>query len=76
MRAVVEVEEDKRGRACLVVTELPYQVNPDNLAERVAELVKEGKLAGIADIRDESSPAAPACAWSWCSSATRSPRWC
>ncbi|GIH05923.1 DNA gyrase subunit A [Rhizocola hellebori] len=55
MRAVVEVEEDKRGRACLVVTELPYQVNPDNLAERVAELVKEGKLAGIADIRDESS---------------------
>jgi DNA gyrase subunit A len=55
MRAVVEVEEDKRGRACLIVTELPYQVNPDNLAERVAELVKEGKLAGIADIRDESS---------------------
>jgi DNA gyrase subunit A len=55
MRAVIEVEEDKRGRVCLVVTELPYQVNPDNLAERVAELVKEGKLAGIADIRDESS---------------------
>jgi DNA gyrase subunit A len=55
MRAVVEVEEDKKGRACLVVTELPYQVNPDNLAERVAELVKEGKLGGIADIRDESS---------------------
>jgi DNA gyrase subunit A len=55
MRAVVEVEEDKRGRACLVVSELPYQVNPDNLAERCAELVKEGKLAGIADIRDESS---------------------
>nr|WP_269748423.1 MULTISPECIES: DNA gyrase subunit A [Actinoplanes] len=55
MRAVVEVEEDSRGRPCLVVTELPYQVNPDNLAERVAELVKEGKLTGIADIRDESS---------------------
>jgi DNA gyrase subunit A len=55
MRAVVEVEEDKRGRPCLVVTELPYQVNPDNLAERCADLVKEGKLAGIADIRDESS---------------------
>ncbi|WP_229830435.1 DNA gyrase subunit A [Actinoplanes ianthinogenes] len=55
MRAVVEVEEDQRGRPCLVVTELPYQVNPDNLAERVAELVKEGKLTGIADIRDESS---------------------
>jgi DNA gyrase subunit A len=55
MRAVVEVEEDARGRPCLVVTELPYQVNPDSLAERVAELVKEGKLTGIADIRDESS---------------------
>jgi DNA gyrase subunit A len=55
MRAVVEVEEDARGRTSLVVTELPYQVNPDNLAERVADLVKEGKLAGIADIRDESS---------------------
>ena len=55
MRSIVEVEEDRRGRQMLVVTELPYQVNPDNLAERIAELVKEGKLAGIADIRDESS---------------------
>jgi DNA gyrase subunit A len=55
MRAVVEVEEDTRGRTVLVVTELPYAVNPDNLAERIAELVKEGKLAGIADIREESS---------------------
>ncbi|MEU5563092.1 DNA gyrase subunit A [Micromonospora musae] len=55
MRAVVEVEEDKRGRPALVVSELPYQVNPDNLAERIADLIKEGKLGGIADIRDESS---------------------
>jgi DNA gyrase subunit A len=55
MRAVIDVEEDKRGRACLVVTELPYQVNPDNLAERCGDLIREGKLAGIADIRDESS---------------------
>jgi DNA gyrase subunit A len=55
MRAVIEVEEDAKGRPCLVVTELPYQVNPDNLAERIADLVKEGKLGGIADIRDESS---------------------
>ena len=38
-----------------MATELPYQVNPDNLAERVADLVREGKLTGIADIRDESS---------------------
>jgi DNA gyrase subunit A len=55
MRAVVDAEEDSRGRTVLVVTELPYAVNPDNLAERIADLVKEGKLAGIADIRDESS---------------------
>jgi DNA gyrase subunit A len=55
MRAVVEVEEDNRGRACLVVTELPYQVNPENLAAKIAELVREGRVNGIADIRDESS---------------------
>ena len=54
MRAVVTVEEIQ-GRTCLVITELPYQVNPDNLAIKIADLVKEGKLAGIADIRDESS---------------------
>jgi DNA gyrase subunit A len=54
MRAVVNVEE-LQGRTCLVVTELPYQVNPDNLAIKIADLVKEGKLAGIADIRDETS---------------------
>ena len=54
MRAVVNVEE-LHNRTCLVVTELPYQVNPDNLAQKIAELVKEGKLTGIADIRDETS---------------------
>ena len=54
MRAVVNVEE-LHGRTCIVVTELPYQVNPDNLALKIAELVKEGKLTGIADIRDETS---------------------
>lgn len=54
MRAVVNVEE-LQGRTCLVVTELPYQVNPDNLAVKIADLVKEGRLTGIADIRDESS---------------------
>ncbi|MCU1481563.1 MAG: gyrase subunit [Subtercola sp.] len=54
MRAVVSVEE-LQGRTCLVVTELPYQVNPDNLAIKIAELVKDGKVAGIADIRDETS---------------------
>ena len=54
MRAIINVEE-LQGRTCLVVTELPYQVNPDNLAEKIAGLVKEGRLSGIADIRDETS---------------------
>jgi DNA gyrase subunit A len=54
MRAVVEVEE-VNGRNCLVVTELPYQVNPDNLASKIADLVKDGRIQGIADVRDESS---------------------
>ncbi|RZU66955.1 DNA gyrase subunit A [Microterricola gilva] len=54
MRAVVNVEEIQ-NRTCLVVTELPYQVNPDNLAIKIADLVKDGKISGIADIRDETS---------------------
>ncbi|MFJ3490242.1 DNA gyrase subunit A [Leifsonia aquatica] len=54
MRAVVSIEEIQ-GRVCLVVTELPYQVNPDNLAIKIAELVKDGRVGGIADIRDETS---------------------
>ena len=55
MRAVVEVDEDAKGRTILVATELPYQVNPDNLALAIAELVKEGRVNGIADVRDEGS---------------------
>jgi len=54
MRAVVNVEEINK-RTCLVVTELPYQVNPDNLALKIAELVKDGKIKGIADVRDEGN---------------------
>lgn len=54
MRAVVEVEEINK-RTCLVVTELPYQVNPDNLALKIAELVKDGRIKGIADVRDEGN---------------------
>ena len=54
MRAVVEVEEIN-NRTCLVVTELPYQVNPDNLALKIADLVKDGRIAGIADVRDEGN---------------------
>ena len=53
-RAVVSVEEIQ-GRQCLVVTELPYQVNPDNLADKIAQLVRDGQVGGIADIRDETS---------------------
>ena len=54
MRAVVNVEEIN-GRTCLVVTELPYQANPDNLAIKIADLIKDGKITGISDLRDETS---------------------
>ncbi|MGH3439134.1 MAG: DNA gyrase subunit A [Sciscionella sp.] len=55
MRAVVEVDEDSKGRTVLIATELPYQVNPDNLVENIAQLVRDGKLAGISNIADESN---------------------
>lgn len=55
MRAVVTVEEDAKGRTILVVTELPYIVNPDNLAESIAQGVKEGRITGISELADESS---------------------
>jgi DNA gyrase subunit A len=55
MRAVTEITEDKRGRTIIAITQLPYQVNPDNLLERIAELVEQGKVTGIADLIDESS---------------------
>lgn len=55
MRAVVEVEENAKGRTQLVVTALPYQVNPDNLAQKIAELVNDAKIAGIAELNDETS---------------------
>lgn len=54
MRAVVETEEI-HGRQCLVVTELPYQVNPDKLATSIRDAVRDGKIKGIADMRDETS---------------------
>ncbi len=55
MRAIVEVEEDDLDRTCLVVTDLPYQVNPDNLAFKIAELADSGRVQGIAAVRDDSS---------------------
>ncbi len=54
-RAVIEIDEDSKGRTCLNITELPYMVNPDNLAEKIADLVRGGKVQGIADVRDDSS---------------------
>lgn len=54
MRAVVNTEEIN-GRMCLVVTELPYQVNPDRLVVSIREGVRDGKIQGIADMRDETS---------------------
>jgi DNA gyrase subunit A len=55
MRAVVSVEENKQGRTCLVISELPYQVNPDSLIRKIAELADSGRVPGIADLRDDSS---------------------
>ncbi|MCU0299962.1 MAG: DNA gyrase subunit A [Candidatus Nanopelagicales bacterium] len=55
MRGVVDIEEDERGRTCLVITELPYQVNPDTLTAKIAELADAGRVTGIADLRDDSS---------------------
>jgi DNA gyrase subunit A len=55
MRAIVDIDEDSRGRTTLSITELPYQVNPDNLALKIAELADSGKIQGIADVRDDSS---------------------
>jgi DNA gyrase subunit A len=55
MRAVVNVEENKQGRTCLVISELPYQANPDALLRKIAELADSGRVPGIADLRDDSS---------------------
>ena len=55
MRGVVEIEEDSRGRTSLVITELPYQVNHDNFITSIAEQVRDGRLAGIANIEDQGS---------------------
>ena len=54
-RAVVEIDEDSKGRTVLVISELPYMVNPDNLALKIAELADSGKVQGISDVRDDTS---------------------
>ncbi|MGI8993717.1 MAG: DNA gyrase subunit A, partial [Nocardioidaceae bacterium] len=55
MRAIIDIEEDNKNHVCLVITQLPYQVNPDNLALKIAELADSGRVQGIADVRDDSS---------------------
>jgi DNA gyrase subunit A len=55
VRAVAEIEETKKGRHQIVVTEVPYAVNKATLIEKIAELVKEKKITGISDLRDESA---------------------
>ena len=55
MRARVEVEDIRKDRQALIVTEIPYQVNKAMMIEKIAELVREKKIEGISDIRDESS---------------------
>jgi DNA gyrase subunit A len=54
MRAVAEIEENTRGRHSIIVTEIPYQVNKSALIEKIAEYVRDKKLEGISDLRDES----------------------
>ena len=54
MRARAEVIENKKGRQSIIVTEIPYQVNKAKLMEKIAELVKEKKIEGITEMRDES----------------------
>jgi DNA gyrase subunit A len=54
-RAVIEIDEDSKGKTCLIISELPYMVNPDNLALKIAELADSGKVQGISDVRDNSS---------------------
>ncbi|GGR44741.1 DNA gyrase subunit A [Nocardioides luteus] len=54
-RAVIDVDEDSKGRTTLVITELPYMVNPDNLAQKIADLADTGKVQGIADVKDNTS---------------------
>ena len=54
MRARAHIENSKSGKGSIVVTELPYQVNKSNLVEKVADLVRNKKIVGISDLRDES----------------------
>ena len=54
IRAVTEIEEYNKGRMRIVVTELPYQVNKTNLIEKIVEYVRDKKIEGISDLRDES----------------------
>ncbi len=54
MRATAEIEEVRKGRTAIVVSAIPYQVSRDRIMEKIADLVRERKIGGIADLRDES----------------------
>jgi DNA gyrase subunit A len=54
IRGIAEIKEGKRGKAQIIISELPYQVNKANLVRKIANLVKDKKLTGISDLRDES----------------------
>ena len=54
MRGKARIEENDKGKQRIIITELPYQVNKANLVEKIADLVREKKLDGISDLRDES----------------------
>lgn len=55
MRAVAEIEEDKKGKERIIITEVPYQTNKATLVEKIADLVKDKRIVGISDLRDESA---------------------
>ena len=54
VRGKVEIEEQKNGKAFIIIKEIPYQLNKATLIERIADLVKDKRVTGITDLRDES----------------------
>lgn len=55
MRARATIEEDKNGKSKIIITEIPYQLNKSSLVEKIADLVRDKKIVGISDLRDESN---------------------
>ena len=74
MRGKVSIDTIRKDREAIIITEIPYQVNKATMVERIAELVREKKIEGIADLRDESDRTGFASSSN--SSATPCPTWC